>query len=180
MFTILGRMADLLPVERVAQHIYLIRSQRVMLSADLSHLYGVLPKVLVQAVKRNKKRFPDDFMFQLSPEEFKNLKSQFVTSSWGGMRRALPYAFTDYGVAMLSAVLRTPQAIGVSIVIMRVFVKLREVLATHKELSRKLYELEHKVGHHDEQIRAIFEAIKEIMAIPEKPRNPVGFKLGTL
>jgi hypothetical protein len=115
-----------------------------MLSNDLAGLYGVEPRALVQSVKRNIERFPDDFMFQLNPEEFKNLKSQIVTSSWGGIRRAAPYAFTEQGIAMLSSVLNSRRAIDVNIHIIRTFVKLREMIVSHKDLSRKLNELEKK------------------------------------
>jgi hypothetical protein len=133
------------------------------------------PKVLVQAVKRNSERFPEDFMFQLSREEFSNLKSQIVTSSWGGIRRATPYAFTEQGVAMLSGVLNSKQAIQVNIAIMRAFVKLREVLATHKDLANKLSQLEKRIEKHDEEIVAVFEAIRQLMAAPEKPKRKIGY-----
>jgi len=123
------------PVGKIEERIFLIRGQRVMISTDLAELYGVEPRVLVQAVKRNIERFPDDFMFQLNKEKYENLKSHFVTSSWGGARRALPYAFTEQGVAMLSSVLRSRQAIRVNIAIIRAFVKLREMLSAHKELA---------------------------------------------
>ena len=128
-------MTKLIPVEVIEKKIYLIRSEKVMLSADLVALYGVEPRVLVQAVKRNIKRFPEDFMFQLSKEEFTDLKSQIVISSWGGMRRATLYAFTEQGVATLSSVLNSERAIQVNIAIMRTFVKLRETFSTHKELA---------------------------------------------
>src|SRR3990167_7068879 len=121
-------MADIIPLETIEHRILLIRGQKVMLSTHLAELYGVEPRVLVQAVKRNIKRFPDDFMFQLSEKEFENLKSQFVTSSWGGLRRANPYAFTEQGVAMLYSVLRSKKAILVNIEIMRAFVRLRELI----------------------------------------------------
>lgn len=158
--------------QRIQNRIYLLRGQKVMLSTDLAELYGVLPKVLVQAVKRNAERFPPDFMFQLAPEELANLKSQIVTSSWGGLRRAMPYAFTEQGVAMLSSVLRSPRAIRVNIEIMRAFVKLRQLLATHVELARKLEELEKK---YDAQFKVVFEAIRQLMTPPEPPRKPIGF-----
>src|ERR1041385_1621144 len=114
--------SSLVRVETVANRIFMIRGQKIMLSTDLAELYGVPPKVLIQAVKRNLERFPKDFMFQLSAEEFNNLKSQIVTSSWGGIRRARPYAFTEEGVAMLSSILRSKRAIQVNIAIMRAFV----------------------------------------------------------
>ena len=153
----------------VIQHqIYLIRGHKVMLSSDLAELYGVESRTLVQAVKRNKERFPEDFMFQLSWKEHENLKSQFVTSSWGGIRRAAPYAFTEQGVAMLSSVLRSRQAIEVNIAVMRAFVKLRELLSTHKELAKNLEQLEARVSRHDKEIRAIFEVIRRLMAPPTR------------
>ena len=121
-------MGSPLTLENIERHIFLIRGHRVMLSADLADLYAVEPRVLVQTVKRNRDRFPADFMFQLTEQEFHRLKSQIVTSSWGGLRRAYPYAFTEQGVAMLSSVLRSNRAIQVNIAIMRAFVKLRELL----------------------------------------------------
>ncbi len=145
-----------------------------MLDADLAELYGVETRTLLQAVKRNSERFPPDFAFQLSSEEFKNLRSQFVISSWGG-RRYPPYAFTEHGVAMLSSVLRSPRAILVNIAIMRAFVRLRETLALHKELAARLAQLERKIESHDEGIRILFEAIRQLMVPPDKERRPVGF-----
>jgi phage regulator Rha-like protein len=147
-----------------------------MLSNHLAILYQVEAKRLIQAVKRNKGRFPEDFMFQLTNEEFQNLKSQIVTSSWGGLRRNPPYAFTEQGVAMLSSVLRSERAVRVNIAIMRAFVKLREILSTHKDLAQKLNELEHKIERHDEEITAIFEAIRQLMAPPPRePKRRIGF-----
>ena len=157
--------------------IYMIRGHKVMLSMDLSELYDVEPKVLMQAVKRNMERFPEDFMFMLSNQEFMNLKSQFVTSSWGGIRRANPYAFTEQGVAMLSSVLRSKRAIQVNIAIMRAFVKIREMLSTHKELAHKLAQLERKIERHDEEIKLIFDAIRKLMAPPEPKRRKIGFRV---
>src|ERR1039457_4290904 len=119
---------SIVPIEVVAQRIYLIRGEKVMLSPDLAALYQVEPRALVQAVKRNSDRFPADFMFQLSGDEYENLKSQIVISSWGGARRANPYAFTEHGVAMLSAVLKSDRAVQMSVRIIRAFVKLREIL----------------------------------------------------
>ncbi len=133
-----------------------------MLSADLAELYQVEPRVLVQAVKRNIARFPEDFMFQLTEEEFSNLKSQIVISSWGGLRRAKPYAFTEQGVAMLSSVLRSKRAIQVNIEIMRAFVRLRRILASNVDLARKLDALEKK---YDAQFKVVFEAIREVYPV---------------
>lgn len=155
-----------------------------MLSNDLAVLYGAEARALVQAVKRNIDRFPCDFMFQLMDEEYKILKSQIVISRWGGSRRANPYAFTEHGVAMLSSVLNSKRAIKVNIAIMRAFVRLREILLTHKDLAAKITALELKYKNHemkfskyDEHIAAIFEAIRQLMAPPpDKPRRIIGFK----
>ncbi len=157
------------------RYIFTIRGHRIMLSSHLAQLYGVQVKVLVQSVKRNKERFPEDFMFQLTKEEYLNLKSQIVTSSWGGLRRANPYAFTEQGISMLSSVLNSKQAIQVNITIMRTFVKMRQILSTHKELAKKLHELEKRADKHDKEIQAIFEAIRELMTIPAKPKRQIGF-----
>jgi hypothetical protein len=144
-----------------------------MLSTHLAELYEVEPRVLVQAVKRNMERFPDDFMFQLNDQEFGNLKSQIVTSSWGGLRRAAPYAFTEQGVAMLSSVLHSARAIHVNIEIMRAFVRLRQMLVSNAELARKLATLERK---YDAQFKIVFDAIRELMTPPEpKKKRPIGF-----
>lgn len=179
---------SLVPVERIEQAIVLIRGHKVMLDADLAVLYGVETKVLVQAVKRNIERFPDDFMFQLTEREAAalrshfgtsntggsaNLRSQFVTSSsWGG-RRYPPYAFTEQGVAMLSSVLHSERAVQVNIQVMRTFVKLRRLLATHEDLARKLDALERK---YDRQFKVVFDAIRELMTPPDPtPRRRIGF-----
>ena len=146
-----------------------------MLSPDLASLYEVPPKALVQAVKRNRSRFPADFMFQLSGAEFASLKSQIVTSSWGGMRRARPYAFTEQGVAMLSSVLRSSRAVRVNVEIMRAFVRLRRVASSHIDLERKLAELERR---YDGQFRVVFDAIRELMAPPPIIRRRIGFHQG--
>ena len=165
----------LIPAERIAQAILLLRGHKVLLDADLAALYGVETKVLLQAVKRNLERFPADFMFQLTDQEFDHLRSQFVTSSWGG-RRYAPYAFTEQGVAMLSTVLRSPKAIAVNIEIMRAFVRLREVLSSNKDLAAKLNQLEHKLDSHDQAIVGILNAIRELMRPPELPKKrPIGF-----
>jgi len=163
---------SLIPVERIERSILLIRGQKVMLSTDLAELYQVEPRVLVQAVKRNISRFPKDFMFQLTEEEFSNLKSQIVISSWGGLRRARPYAFTEQGVAMLSSVLRSKRAIQVNVEIMRAFVRLRRMLASNKELARRLDALEKK---YDAQFKVVFDAIRELMKPPESKKRPIGF-----
>ena len=167
-------MNDLILNERVEKRILLLRGQRVMLSTDLAELYEVAPKVLVRAVKRNIDRFPDDFMFQLTIQEVRNLKSQIVTSSWGGLRRAAPYAFTEQGVAMLSSVLHSKRAVQVNIEIMRAFVKLREMLASHKDLALKLAEMEKK---YDAQFKIVFDAIRELMTPPEPKPRRIGFRV---
>jgi hypothetical protein len=161
-------------IEPIERRIVLLRGERVMLSTDLASLYGVEPRVLVQAVKRNLDRFPGDFMFQLSREEFASLKSQVVISSWGGLRRAPPYAFTEQGVAMLSSVLRSPRAVRVNIEIMRAFVRLRRMLQTNADLARKLAALEKK---YDTQFKVVFHAIRELMATPEEPQRSIGFRV---
>ena len=162
----------LIPRERIEEGIYLLRGEKVMLSTDLARLYQVAPRALVQAVKRNAERFPEDFIFQLTREEFQNLKSQIVTSKWGGLRRATPYAFTEQGVAMLSSVLRSKRAVRVNIEIMRTFVHLRRLLASNEDLARKLNALEKR---YDAQFRVVFDAIRELMVHPEPKRRPIGF-----
>lgn len=146
-----------------------------MLSADLAQLYGVPVKSFNQSVRRNRARFPEDFMFQLTREEFAVLKSQFVTSSWGGIRRALPYAFTEQGIAMLSSVLRSPRAVRVNIEIMRAFVKLRELLVSNAKLARKLDQLEKRYDH---QFKIVFQAIRELMTPPPPVPKRIGFRPG--
>jgi len=144
-----------------------------MLDADLAELYEVETKILNRAVRRNRSRFPEDFMFQLTSEESENLRCQFGTSSlWGG-RRYQPLAFTEQGVAMLSSVLRSPRAVQVNIAIMRAFVKLREILGSHRDLARRLDEMESK---YDKNFKAVFDAIRELMRPPEKPRARIGFR----
>lgn len=145
-----------------------------MLDKDLATLYGVTTGNLNKAVSRNIDRFPDDFMTQLTDEEFKNLIFQFGISSWGGTRK-LPRAFTEQGIAMLSSVLKSKRAIHVNIAIMRVFVKLKEISSTHKELSGKLTELENKIERHDEEIHTIFEAIRQLMKPPDTNKQKIGF-----
>lgn len=162
--------------EAIEQNIFIIRGHKVMLSHHLAALYRVETKTLLQAVKRNAFRFPSDFMFPLTSKEMSNLRSQIVTSSWGG-HRYLPYAFTEQGVAMLSSVLKSRRAVEINIAIMRAFVKLREVLAAHKELAQRLAELERRMDKKDNEILAIFEAIRKLMTPPpEKPKLPFGFR----
>jgi hypothetical protein len=158
----------LIPTERIEQAILLIRGQKVMLDADLAAIYGVTTKRLNEQFKRNRDRFPADFAFQLTPEEFDNLRSQFATSSWGG-RRYPPFAFTEHGAVMLAAVLNSPIAIATSVEVVRAFIRLRELLATHKELGRRLDELEAK---YDKQFAVVFDAIRKLMGpAKQKPRE---------
>ena len=164
-------------VERIARSILIVRGHRVLLDVDLAELYGVENRALIQAVKRNLERFPDDFMLQLTPEEWANLRSQIViSSSEHGGRRYAPYAFTEQGVAMLSSVLKSRRAIAVNIEIMRAFVRLREVLATNTQLAQKLSELERKVDSHDQSIADILQAIRELISPSAPPkRRGIGF-----
>jgi hypothetical protein len=165
-----------IPVERIEKAILLIRGQKVILDKDLAALYGVETRVLKQAVRRNKNRFPNDFMFELTKGENRSLRSQNVILKPGRYSKYLPFAFTEQGVAMLSSVLNSERAIEVNIAIMRVFVRLREMMATHKELAFKLIELEERLEGHDEQIQSIFEAIRQLMTPPETSRRRIGFE----
>lgn len=166
---------SIVPLDHVERHILLIRGEKVLLGQDLARLYDVEPRSLIQAVKRNIERFPRDFMFQLTREETANLKSHSVTSSWGGARRATPYAFTEQGVAMLSSVLRSERAVQVNVAIMRTFVRLRQMLSSNATLSKRLDELEKT---YDEQFAAVFEAIRQLMDgdQEEKARPPIGYQ----
>jgi len=163
-------MKAIIPQEIIEKKVLLIRGHKVMLDRDLAELYGVETKQLTRQVRRNIDRFPTDFMFQLTREEFTNLKCHFGSSSWGGIRY-LPYVFTENGVAMLSSVLSSKRAIQVNIAIMRVFTRLRKILSTHTRVAYKLKELERKIEKHDEDITAIFEAIRQIMIVEEKPKK---------
>jgi len=166
------KIRSVVSVELIEQKIIMIRGQKVLLDRDLAVLYGVSTNNLNKAVTRNMSRFPIDFMFQLNIVEFKNLKFHFGTSSWGGTRK-LPRAFTEQGVAMLSSVLRSERAVQVNIQIMRTFVRLRRILAAHKDLARKLAELEKK---YDKQFRVVFDAIRELMRPEDKPGRRIGFR----
>jgi len=168
---------SLVPVERIEKAILLIRKQKVMLDTDLAALYGVETRVLIQAVKRNLERFPEDFMFQLNKEETDFLTSQIVTlkRGRGQHRKYLPYVFTEQGVAMLSSVLRSPRAIQVNIEIMRAFIRLRQMLASNAELARKLDALERK---YDAQFKVVFDAIRQLMAPTKPKRRAIGFRKG--
>lgn len=165
------------PIEAVARRIYIIRGQRVMLDADLAELYGVPTRRLNEQVKRNRARFPADFMFQLTREEASRMRSQIATASRRNVR-FFPYAFTEHGVAMLSSVLNSERAIEVNILIMRAFIRLREMLGTHRDSAQKLDELERKYERHDAEIQEIFEAIHQLIEQPVPPRRQIGFKPG--
>jgi len=170
------------PVEQIASRILLVRGQKVMLDADLAALYGVKTKRFNEQVRRNRDRFPVDFMFRLTDQELKNLRSQIATSSlrgrqmnWGGQRYR-PFAFTEHGAIMAATILSTPRATEVSVFVVRAFVHLREMVAANKELSNKLDELERRVSHHDEAITSIVKAIRELATPPDpKPRRRIGF-----
>ncbi len=166
-------MKPITAAETIKRKIYLLRGQKVILDSDLAELYGVLTKVLVQAVNRHIKRFPSDFMFQLNNQEVADLRSQIVTSRSGhGGRRYNPYAFTEQGIAMLSSVLNSDRAVEVNIQIMRAFVKLREMIASHKDLAKRLDELESK---YDVQFRVVFDAIRKLMIQPDEDKRKIGF-----
>jgi len=166
----------IIPSERIVNKIYIVRNRKVMLDKDLAEIYGVPTKVLNQAVKRNIKRFPGDFMFRVDKKEFEILKSQIVTSSWGGTRN-MPYAFTEQGVAMLASVLNSSRAIAVNIQIIRTFVKMRELMAANVALQRKIASLERKYGLHDAKIKKVFD-ILNLLLLEEKDnsKQEIGFK----
>jgi len=169
-------MKILVPTETIGQRIFLVRGHKVMIDRDLAELYGVENKYLNRQVKRNIIRFPEEFMFQLSADE----KNELVTicHRFESMKhsKALPYAFTEHGVAMLATVLRSERAVAISIIIIKTFVKLRQIITTNKELAQKLAELEHRVGNHDVKIQAIFEAIKRLtMPADVKKKEKIGF-----
>jgi hypothetical protein len=166
-------LTELIPIDRITSKICYFRKQQVLLDKDLAELYQVETRQLIQAVKRNLKRFPEDFMFQLTDEEFKILRSQNVISSWGG-RRYPPYAFTEQGVAMLSSVLKSEQAINVNIAVMRAFVQLRRLSYNYSDLLKKVNAMEKK---YDQQFRVVFEAIKKLIESPPKGfKNKIGFR----
>ncbi len=162
---------NLMPIELIERKILFIRGKKVMLDRDLAELYEVPTKRLNEQVRRNKKRFPEDFMFRLTKREFKILKSHFATSRWGGTRK-LPYAFTEQGVAMLSSVLNSERAIQVNIEIMRVFTKLRKMALGYAGLKRKIEKLEKK---YDAKFKIVFDAIRRLMVPPAKPHKKIGF-----
>ncbi len=158
---------NIIPIERIAEKIYLIRNEKVMLDSDLADLYEIPTKRLNEQVKRNIRRFPEDFMLQLTKEEFENMKSQFATSSWGG-RRTLPYVFTEQGVAMLSSVLNSDRAVDINVAIIRTFVRLREMLATHKDLAQKIEE-------HDQHIANLYAHVERLLTPPAGKKKSIGF-----
>ncbi len=170
---------DHLPVKPpdivVMEKIYVIRGEKVMLDHDLAELYGIETKQLKRAVRRNIDRFPEDFMFELSSEEFNDLRSQFGTSSWGGARY-LSMAFSEHGVLMLSSVLNSKRAIKVNIQIMRVYVHIREMILTHKDLLQQMDSLDKKVAKQDEKIALVFQYLKKFIDVQEKPKKRVGYK----
>ena len=163
---------NIIPTEVIEKRIYIIRGQKVMLDFHIAELYQVETKALKRAVKRNRNRFPSDFLFELTQQEYTSLRYQFGTLKKGEHSKYLPFAFTEQGIAMLSGVLNSPRAVQVNITIMRSFVKLREVLATHKDLVLKLQELEKK---YDTQFQIVFDAIRQILTPPEKPKRGIGF-----
>jgi hypothetical protein len=160
-------------LQLLQSRIHSIRGEKVMLASDLAEIYGVETRALNQAVKRNPTRFPSRFMFQLTAEEVSNLKSQFVTSSWGGARRALPYAFTEHGAVMLAAVLNSQRAVQMSLHVVQAFVNLGHLMMEHKELSKKIEALEGKVGKYDKQLQEVIGAIRMMFA----PSNPEDRKI---
>jgi hypothetical protein len=171
---------SIIPDEAVINKIFYIRNEKIMLDSDLAELYGVETKRLNEQVKRNLNRFPEDFMFRLTKSEFENLKSQFATSSWGG-RRTLPFAFTEHGVLMLSSVLNSDLAIKVNIQIMRVYIKMRNMLASHKDLLSKVEQFERKLTDHDNKIMLIFEYFQQLeklkqQELAQKSRPKIGYK----
>jgi hypothetical protein len=173
---------ELVTVEAIQYRVVLIRGQKVILDSDLAQLYQVKTKALNQAIKRNNEKFPEDFMFQLTQAEIKNLgtgnRSQIVTGSQKHRDpKSLPYAFTEYGAIMAANVLKSKRAVRMSVYVVRAFVKLRETLATHKELAQKLAELEVKIGKHDADIQTIVETIRQLMLPPEKAKRQIGFRV---
>ena len=164
----------LVPIELIQSKIMVIRGEKVMIDQDLAELYGVETRVLKQAVRRKIERFPDDFMFELTRVEYNDLRSQFGTLKRGAHSKYLPMAFTEQGVAMLSSVLNSRRAVEVNILVMRAFVKLRKMVTSHKDLLRKVEEMEKR---YDEQFSIVFEAIRQLMTPPEKPKRKIGFEV---
>jgi len=173
------KQTQVIPIETIEQRIFLIRGQKVMLDFHLAELYGVQTKILNKAVTRNKHRFPLDFMFKLAKEEWESLRFQIGTSKIRGRggRRYVPYAFTEHGAVMLASILNSPTAVKASIVVVRAFVRFRELLSVHRELAEKLALLEKKIEQHDEEIQTLFEAIRRLMQPPDKPKRQIGFRV---
>ena len=170
----MNQSTEVISAPALAGRIVVIRGQRVLLDSDLAELYEVETRAFNQAVKRNLSRFPADFMFQLTQEEFANLTSQTVTSSWGG-RRKLPLAFTEHGAIMAASVLNSDRAVQMSVYVVRAFVQLRAVLLDHKALADKLANLERRVLHHDNSLAEVIEAIRALMVQPKPASRPIGF-----
>lgn len=171
-------MNNLVSTEVIASRIYFVRGNKVILDSDLAELYGVPTKRLNEQVRRNIERFPDDFMFQLTKEEYGHLKSQIATSSNGtghGGRRTLPFVFTEHGAIMAATVLNSKQAVEIGIFVVRAFVRLREILASHKDLALRLDELEKRLADHDENFQLVFDAIKRLLTEEEQPKRKIGF-----
>jgi phage regulator Rha-like protein len=168
-------MTKLIPVETIVSKILFLRNEKVLLDRDLAEMYGVETKQLKRAVRRNIDRFPNDFMFKLTNAEHRSLRRQFGTLKRGAHSKYPPMAFTEQGVAMLSTVLNSRRAIEVNIAIMRAFVHLRKMIVSHKELAKKLKELEHHIKDHDEKILAIFEAIQQLITLPQDSKKKIGF-----
>ena len=162
-------------VDQIEPLIHEVRGQKIMLDSDLAALYGVPTKALNQAVRRNVDRFPEDFLFQLTSDEVEGMRSQFVTASKRNIRFQ-PHAFTEHGVVMAASVLNSPQAVEVSVFIVRAFVKLRQLVLGHKDLAAKLDQLERKVGSHDDTIKQLVAAIRQLMTPPDRPKNRIGFQ----
>ena len=170
----MSKNESLIPIERIEQKIYVIRGERVILDSDLAAVYGVETKVLNQSVRRNLKRFPADFMFQVTKDEYTNLRSQIVTSSvdnYGG-RRYLPYVFTEHGALMAANIINSERAVDASVQVVRAFVKMRNMLASNAELAKKIESMEKK---YDSQFKSVFDAIKRLMLPPDKPKGSIGF-----
>jgi len=167
---------DIVFLENIQHRILSIRGQKVLIDSDLALLYGVEIKRLNEQVKRNCERFPKDFMFQMTSEEYNSIRSQFATLKKGQHRKYFPFAFTEHGTIMAATVLNSPRAIEMSVFIVRAFVRLREILLSHKELDKKIAELENKVGDHDASINTIIFAIKQLTSVPPKPSKRIGFQ----
>ena len=165
----------IIPDETIKSKIYHFRNEKVMIDTDLAELYGVETRVLNQAIKRNLKRFPEDFMFQLNEKEFENLKSQIESSSWGG-RRTLPFVFTEHGVLMLSSVLNSDKALDINIQIVRIFTKMREMLLTHKDILLQLEEMRKSIAGQEDRVDLIYNYLVQFMEQNKKPRTEIGFK----